>query len=106
MVGRRRSSPSQSTSWRSAPRSIPGSRKPPDRKSGRESKAQIDHRLRLPVAPAADGAVALSWQHGSVEDLAQTLDLHPKVIRKGIRLAFLAPTITLQTFYWAVRNTA
>jgi len=50
--------------------------------------------LRLPVAPAADGAVALSWQHGSVEDLAQTLDLHPKVIRKGIRLAFLAPTIT------------
>jgi DNA invertase Pin-like site-specific DNA recombinase len=32
--------------------------------------------------------------YDSVENLAQTLDLHPKVIRKGIRLAFLAPTIT------------
>jgi hypothetical protein len=32
--------------------------------------------------------------YDSVEDLAQTLDLHPKVIRKGLRLAFLAPAIT------------
>jgi site-specific DNA recombinase len=30
----------------------------------------------------------------SIEDLAHRLDLHPKVIRKGLRLAFLSPTIT------------
>lgn len=30
----------------------------------------------------------------SIEDLARRLDLHPKVIRKGLRLAFLSPTIT------------
>ena len=30
----------------------------------------------------------------SIEDLARRLDLHPKVIRKGLRLAFLLPTIT------------
>jgi site-specific DNA recombinase len=30
----------------------------------------------------------------SIEDLAKRLDLHPKVIRKGLRLAFLSPTIT------------
>ena len=30
----------------------------------------------------------------SIDDLARRLDLHPKVIRKGLRLAFLSPTIT------------
>jgi len=30
----------------------------------------------------------------SIEDLARRLDLHPKVIRKGLRLAFLSPMIT------------
>ena len=30
----------------------------------------------------------------SIEDLARRLNLHPKVIRKGLRLAFLSPTIT------------
>lgn len=32
--------------------------------------------------------------YNSIEDLASRLDLHPKVIRKGLRLAFLSPTIT------------
>ena len=32
--------------------------------------------------------------YSSIEDLARRLDLHPKVIRKGLRLAFLSPTIT------------
>jgi len=30
----------------------------------------------------------------SIEDLARRFNLHPKVIRKGLRLAFLSPTIT------------
>ncbi len=30
----------------------------------------------------------------SIDDLARLLDLHPKVIRKGLRLAFLSPAIT------------
>jgi DNA invertase Pin-like site-specific DNA recombinase len=30
----------------------------------------------------------------SIDDLARRLNLHPKVIRKGLRLAFLSPTIT------------
>jgi site-specific DNA recombinase len=32
--------------------------------------------------------------YGSIEDLARQFDLHPKVIRKGLRLAFLSPAIT------------
>jgi hypothetical protein len=32
--------------------------------------------------------------YASVEDLARTAGLHPKVIRKRIRLAFLAPDMT------------
>jgi hypothetical protein len=29
--------------------------------------------------------------YGSIEDLARGLDLHPKVVRKGFKLAFLSP---------------
>lgn len=32
--------------------------------------------------------------HGSIEALAHAIDLHPKVIRNKIRLAFLSPTLT------------
>ena len=32
--------------------------------------------------------------HNSIESLAQSVDVHPKIIRNGIRMAFLAPTIT------------
>ncbi len=32
--------------------------------------------------------------HESVESLAQAVGLHPKVIRKAIRAAFLAPHVT------------
>jgi site-specific DNA recombinase len=32
--------------------------------------------------------------HKSVESLAQSVNVHPKIIRNGIRMAFLAPTIT------------
>lgn len=33
-------------------------------------------------------------KHSSVEDLARAANLHPKVIRQGLRLAFLAPDMT------------
>ena len=32
--------------------------------------------------------------HASIESLAKTAKLHAKVIRQGLRLAFLAPDIT------------
>jgi site-specific DNA recombinase len=35
-----------------------------------------------------------SGRHASIEDLAASANLHPKVIRQGLRLAFLVPDIT------------
>ncbi len=35
-----------------------------------------------------------SGRHASIEDLARTADLHPKVVRQGLRLAFLTPDLT------------
>lgn len=35
-----------------------------------------------------------SGRHGSVEDLADAVGLHPKVVRQGLRLAFLSPEVT------------
>jgi site-specific DNA recombinase len=32
--------------------------------------------------------------HASIDSLAASINMHPKVVRKGIRLAFLAPGIT------------
>jgi site-specific DNA recombinase len=32
--------------------------------------------------------------YDSIEELARALELHPKVVRKGLRLAFLSPAIT------------
>jgi len=32
--------------------------------------------------------------HKSIESLAQSVGVHPKIVRNGIRIAFLAPTIT------------
>ena len=33
-------------------------------------------------------------RHASIEDLATAADLHPKVVRQGLRLAFLPPDLT------------
>jgi site-specific DNA recombinase len=33
-------------------------------------------------------------RYTSIEDLAEAAHLHPKVIRQGLRLAFLAPGVT------------
>jgi hypothetical protein len=35
-----------------------------------------------------------SGRHASVEALAMTAELHPKVVRQGLRLAFLVPDLT------------
>lgn len=35
-----------------------------------------------------------SGRYGSVEDLADAASLHPKVVRQGLRLAFLSPEVT------------
>ena len=35
-----------------------------------------------------------SGRHASIEDLATAADLHPKVVRQGLRLAFLTPDFT------------
>ena len=32
--------------------------------------------------------------HKSIQSLAHSVDIHPKIVRNGIRMAFLAPTIT------------
>jgi site-specific DNA recombinase len=36
----------------------------------------------------------LSGRHASIEDLAAVADLHPKIVRQGLRLAFLPPGLT------------
>src|SRR6516165_7907620 len=36
----------------------------------------------------------MKGKHTSIESLADFINMHPKVIRKGIRLAFVAPEIT------------
>ena len=32
-------------------------------------------------------------RYGSIDDLAETAGLHPKVVRQGLRLAFLTPEL-------------
>ena len=39
----------------------------------------------------------ISGRYGSVEELAKAMRIHPKVVRQGLRLAFLAPPITAST---------
>ena len=49
---------------------------------------------------AAMGFIFFSWlilsdgTHKTVESLAQSVGVHPKIIRSGIRMAFLAPKVT------------
>ncbi len=35
-----------------------------------------------------------SSRYESVEDIAKAADLHPKILRQGLRLAFLSPSLT------------
>ncbi|WP_426610521.1 recombinase family protein [Bradyrhizobium sp. McL0616] len=54
-----------------------------------------DHKLVKSIIRAHAWLDDLSaGHHASIEDLASAADLHPKVIRQGLRLAFLPPLLT------------
>jgi site-specific DNA recombinase len=56
---------------------------------------QPDQKLLQSVVRAHTWLNDLSnGRYTSVEDLAEAAHLHPKVIRQGLRLAFLAPGVT------------
>src|SRR3984957_17368646 len=57
-------------------------------------EASVDPKLLKSIARAYAWLDDLSTgRHRSVEDLATAAELHPKVIRQGLRLAFLAPQL-------------
>ena len=59
---------------------------------GAASGAPVDQRLLKSIVRAHTWLNDLSsGHHASVEDLAIAIDLHPKVVRQGLRLAFLTP---------------
>ena len=59
------------------------------------SGQKIDQRLLKSIVRAHAWLKDLSsGRHASVEDLAKAADLHPKVLRQGLRLAFLARVVT------------
>jgi DNA invertase Pin-like site-specific DNA recombinase len=54
-----------------------------------------DQKLLQSVVRARTWVNALAnGEYGSIEDLAEAVKIHPKVIRQNLRLAFLAPSIT------------
>jgi site-specific DNA recombinase len=56
------------------------------------SDAPIDQNLLKSIVRAHTWLGDLSSGHyTSIEDLGKAVELHPKVIRQGLRLAFLAP---------------
>ena len=58
------------------------------------SEARTDQKLLKSIARAHAWLADLSTgRHASVEDLAAAANIHPKVLRQGLRLAFLAPAI-------------
>ncbi|MCK1474155.1 recombinase family protein [Bradyrhizobium sp. 197] len=57
--------------------------------------AMVDHKLVKSIVRAHAWLDDLSsGRHPSIEALAAAADLHPKVIRQGLRLAFLSPDLT------------
>ncbi|HLX14184.1 MAG TPA: recombinase family protein [Bradyrhizobium sp.] len=58
-------------------------------------EAPLDQKLLKSIVRAHAWLNDLSsGRHSSIENLAAAADLHPKVIRQGLRLAFLAPDLT------------
>jgi site-specific DNA recombinase len=56
---------------------------------------KIDRKLLRSVVRAHAWLTDLSsGRHACIEDLAKAANLHPKVIRQGLRLAFLSPELT------------
>jgi site-specific DNA recombinase len=59
------------------------------------SVAKVDQKLVKSIIRAHAWLADLSnGRHASIEDLAAAADLHPKVVRQGLRLAFLTPDLT------------
>ena len=59
------------------------------------SVAKVDQKLVKSIIRAHAWLDDLSsGRHASIEDLAAAADLHPKVVRQGLRLAFLPPDLT------------
>ena len=59
------------------------------------SEAKIDQKLVKSIIRAHAWLDDLSsGRHASIEDLAAAANLHPKVVRQGLRLAFLTPDLT------------
>jgi len=58
-------------------------------------EAKVDQKLLKSMIRAHAWLDVLSnGRHASIEDLATAADLHPKVVRQGLRLAFLPPGLT------------
>jgi DNA invertase Pin-like site-specific DNA recombinase len=80
------------------PRSIaiPWSPKPKDTvQVVTPSEAKVDQKLVKSIVRAHAWLDDLSsGRHASIEDLATAADIHPKVVRQGLRLAFLPPDLT------------
>jgi hypothetical protein len=80
------------------PRSIaiPWSPKPKDTvQVVTPSEAKVDQKLVKSIVRAHAWLDDLSsGRHASIEDLAAAADIHPKVVRQGLRLAFLPPDLT------------
>jgi site-specific DNA recombinase len=75
---------------------IPWSAKPKgDARIVAAAEATVDQKLVKSIVRAHAWLGDLSsGRHASVEALAAAADLHPKVIRQGLRLAFLPPDLT------------
>lgn len=75
---------------------IPWSPKPKDAAQVvTPSEAKIDQKLVKSIVRAHAWLDDLSsGRHASIEDLAAAADIHPKVVRQGLRLAFLPPDLT------------
>jgi site-specific DNA recombinase len=59
------------------------------------SETMVDQKLVKSIIRAHTWLQDLSsGRHSSIEDLAAEANLHPKVVRQGLRLAFLKPDLT------------
>jgi len=58
-------------------------------------EAKVDQKLVKSIIRAHAWLDDLSsGRHASIDGLAAAADLHPKVVRQGLRLAFLPPDLT------------
>lgn len=61
----------------------------------RYSEATVDQKLLKSIVRAHAWLSGLSSGRSAlIEDLAAAADIHPKVVRQGLRLAFLPPDLT------------